>query len=468
MNINHTHARNCIASNSEKVDRTEKPVPKVPEKSNLLADIQKSISTLSLQMPSLPDLSLPEKPIILKKPVHIRNPISAVLIKNIFSRTITASFGIILFLACASVILSSYFTPCYEFTVEGLHIGYSLSPTAYADALSEVNTTLAQSFGEESTIRKQSESEFKLIRRTDLSTDRQFKDNISSLSSLMVKAEVMYADGKEVIGFESAEEMQSAIKSYIESISQENSKVSIISNITSERRYIPASRLADKDSINTILGGADGIKVQTVTSTTYTEPVAYATETLTDDTAYTGTSEVVTKGVNGERTVTAEVICVNGTELSRNVLSDTVTKQPVSEVIRMGTKRIPTGVGSGSFIFPTTGTISSRFGARWNRQHKGLDIANAVGTDIMASDEGVVTYSGVMNGYGNIIIIDHKNGYKTYYAHCDELFSKKGEIVEKGEVIAAMGNTGNSTGPHLHFEVREDDTPVNPENFVKK
>ena len=86
--------------------------------------------------------------------------------------------------------------------------------------------------------------------------------------------------------------------------------------------------------------------------------------------------------------------------------------------------------------------------------HKGIDICDAVGTPITAADSGKVVFSGWDDsGYGNMVKIDHGNGYMTLYAHCDELYVAQGEEVEKGDVISTMGNTGRSTGPHLHFEV---------------
>ena len=117
---------------------------------------------------------------------------------------------------------------------------------------------------------------------------------------------------------------------------------------------------------------------------------------------------------------------------------------------------------------PVTGQISSRYGSRWGGQHTGLDIAGAVGTPIKACSDGVVTFSGTQGGYGNLIIISHGNGVETYYAHCNELYAKKGEEVKTGDVISTRGNTGNSTGPHLHLEVKVDGKTVNPQNYLYK
>ena len=113
----------------------------------------------------------------------------------------------------------------------------------------------------------------------------------------------------------------------------------------------------------------------------------------------------------------------------------------------------------------------SRFGSNdsvRSHTHSGLDIAAPRGTPIKAAAAGTVTYSGnAGDGYGNYVVIAHANGVKTVYAHCSQLLVSKGQTISQGEVIAKVGSTGNSTGPHLHFEVRVNGSCVNPLNYVK-
>ena len=112
--------------------------------------------------------------------------------------------------------------------------------------------------------------------------------------------------------------------------------------------------------------------------------------------------------------------------------------------------------------------ISSRFGSRGRGTHTGIDLAADYGSDIHAAADGVVTFSGgnPEKSYGYYIIIDHGNGVETLYAHCSSLYVQVGESVSQGETIAAVGSTGNSSGNHLHFEVRIDGVPRNPQNYV--
>jgi len=121
---------------------------------------------------------------------------------------------------------------------------------------------------------------------------------------------------------------------------------------------------------------------------------------------------------------------------------------------------------SNRFIWPTQGEVSSVFGYRWGRNHDGVDLANDEGTPIRAARSGRVTYSGWSGGYGRVVILEHDQGYSTVYGHLSESIVDNGEYVKVGQSIAYMGNTGNSTGPHLHFEVRRNSTPINPYNVL--
>ncbi len=122
-------------------------------------------------------------------------------------------------------------------------------------------------------------------------------------------------------------------------------------------------------------------------------------------------------------------------------------------------------------VNPVIGNITSRYGAVErirDHTHQGLDIAAKLGTTIKAVAGGTITYAGWMNGYGNFIKIDHGNGVETYYGHCSKIYVKKGQEVEAGDKIGAVGSTGNSTGPHLHLEVRLNGKVLNPLNYLYK
>ncbi len=122
---------------------------------------------------------------------------------------------------------------------------------------------------------------------------------------------------------------------------------------------------------------------------------------------------------------------------------------------------------------PAKGPYTSPFGMRVHpithtyTMHKGLDIANDIGTKVVAAGSGVVVYAKEMSSFGNLVIIDHGYGYKSLYAHNNKIVVKKGQHVEKGQKISEMGNTGRSTGSHLHFEIHYNGQPINPANVLK-
>ena len=122
-----------------------------------------------------------------------------------------------------------------------------------------------------------------------------------------------------------------------------------------------------------------------------------------------------------------------------------------------------------SLIKPITGTITSRFGSISSVRssaHTGLDIAASKGSAIKAAASGTVTFSGYKGSYGYLVVVTHSNGVQTYYGHCSKLYVSAGQTVSQGQTIAAVGSTGNSTGPHLHFEIRVNGVAYNPQNYV--
>lgn len=124
-------------------------------------------------------------------------------------------------------------------------------------------------------------------------------------------------------------------------------------------------------------------------------------------------------------------------------------------------------------FYPTSGTYSSPFGYRKDpitgrsKLHNGIDISNKSGTAIFSAGTGVVTYSGYDGNFGNVLIIDHGYGYESVYAHCKTLLYAQGDEVTKGKQVATMGTSGRTTGPHLHFEIRYNEAPVNPLKFIR-
>ena len=222
----------------------------------------------------------------------------------------------------------------------------------------------------------------------------------------------------------------------------------------------------------TISNAVPYLTVVNVERQRYVQDVPYEVEYTDDASMYQGEYKITSPGVYGKADMTANVTYINGEETEREVVASVTLSQPVTEQQLRGTKERPTWYPTGSFGWPCNGSLTSRFGYRnlnlrgASNYHRGIDIANRYGTSIYASDGGTVTYSGWMSGYGYLIIIDHGNGYQTYYGHNSSLVASKGEKVHKGQLIARMGSTGISSGNHCHFGIKLNGTFVNPLNYL--
>lgn len=208
------------------------------------------------------------------------------------------------------------------------------------------------------------------------------------------------------------------------------------------------------------------VTVQTTEIAQYKEAIPFEIKYENTANLFKNEQTVKSRGTNGEKDVVAEIVRNNGIEVSRNELSATVLTEPVAQVVLVGTKEPPPLIGTGSFIYPIRGTLTSRFGYRWGRLHSGIDLAAPIGTHIKASDGGKVTFSGYNGSLGYMVAIDHGGGRVTWYGHCSKLFVKKGDKVYQGQHIANVGNTGRSTGPHCHFEVHINGVAKNPLKYL--
>lgn len=197
------------------------------------------------------------------------------------------------------------------------------------------------------------------------------------------------------------------------------------------------------------------------------EEIQYETVYQQDNTLRMGKTKTITAGKNGLKKVTYELVSINGKLMTEELLHEEVMVAAEPALVARGTLRLA-GEGTGKFSWPVTGAkVTSSFGKRWGSMHSGMDMVSSNRT-IKAADTGKVTFAGSKNGYGNLVIIDHNNGYETYYAHLKSFDVKKGEVVEKGDKLGVMGNTGRSTGVHLHFEVHVNGKAQNPSKYLSK
>ncbi len=219
------------------------------------------------------------------------------------------------------------------------------------------------------------------------------------------------------------------------------------------------------------------------------EKVQYGTEYQYSEEVTEGVSALISAGSNGLVEKVDYVVRKNGIPVTSREIAVMTIKEPVKQVILMGTAKQaayaagndqesaghtscvtyegPVQEGTGSFITPLAGyKLGSPYGMRNGRMHFGVDLLAPSGTDILAADTGTVVFTGYRNSYGLLVVVDHGNGFSTYYAHCSAVSVNVGDNVQKGMKIADVGRTGNATGTHVHFEIRSNDICMNPASYI--
>lgn len=230
---------------------------------------------------------------------------------------------------------------------------------------------------------------------------------------------------------------------------------------------------SDIEDISVIKDAVNKLQVKTVSKVITDISVGFATKTNKSSAYSVGYNKIVVSGKNGITRKTESVESINGSVTARNLVSQTVVSEPVTQVVAVGTAPVKisaedrANITAAGFICPMSKgsyTISAYYGD--GRNHKAIDLAAPKGTAIYAAAAGTVTYSGYDGDYGYNIVIDHGNGMQTRYAHASALYVSRGTRVGQGDMIAAVGSTGYSTGPHLHFEVIVNGVRVNPAPYI--
>ena len=209
------------------------------------------------------------------------------------------------------------------------------------------------------------------------------------------------------------------------------------------------------------------VEVVTHYETKRSEKVSFEKKTEKSNSLFKGDKKVSQIGSDGEKVITELIEKHNRKVIDKSIEDERVLVEPKDEITIVGTKVVPSR-GKGSFKWPAVGGhVSSQMGTRWGKLHRGIDIARPTSRAILASDNGVVVSVGPDGGYGNKVVIDHNNGYKTLYAHLASIKVSVGQTVSQGTKLGVMGTTGHSTGIHLHFEVTKNGTLVDPMSVLK-
>jgi len=405
--------------------------------------------------------------------LHIKN--IACKLKNKYNlidlkirKTINIAAGTI----AIALLLNMNFSLGYGVIINNEFVGNSLSKAEVNNVISTINEKYAAYYNGLEVVDSRPLYSLKLIKKDDVTSNDEISENIKKSTGRMVKQFVISVDGNDLAGVRTKKDADDALEICKNKYIEESTKgCEIKSDVKIEEKYAPSSLLTSVQiAANNLCDNDffDSIKILTYEIEEYDNEIAFEVERIKSDEVYEGNKRISVKGENGIEHFVNRIDKINGKIENEKIISKEVTKQPKNQVLLLGTKERPKGVGTGNFMMPYGGNITSRYGRRGSRLHKGIDIVGPTGSKIYAADEGIVTYADYESGgYGNIVKINHNNGYETFYAHCNEIFVSSGDVVKKGDVIATVGNTGRSTGPHLHFEIIENGKNVNPLSCVE-
>lgn len=291
------------------------------------------------------------------------------------------------------------------------------------------------------------------------------KNDISGTSAL-------YIDGELIGVVDDGEELKEALDGILAD-AKEGYDDTTTTEFANKVEVKPYTGNKDAESVDDLMEYSQYMySIKLETDWIYEEEIPYETEITEDDSQPEDYEEITQEGQNGTKQTTLRLTFVNGDQTDAVVTGEKEISKPVNEKKIVGTaKSGGSGESTGNFMWPVlhTHSITSYMEWRWGRMHNGIDIAGGgdYGQPFVASDGGTVVWSGDDGGgYGNYVMIDHGNGYMTVYGHASELACSTGDYVSQGQVIGYIGSTGNSTGPHLHFEIRLDGEYQDPLNYV--
>ncbi len=382
--------------------------------------------------------------------------------------------------ACALVfsllcVFSSY-SICYAVSYGGQVVGQVSSRAELTAAIEEADSLAGEILGEEHYI-SQCLSVTATVGTVPESAEELAGKLIESVDSIVNRC-CVYVDGSMVGAIADDGELQDILDAIAARYTTDSTvSVGIRENVTYEYALINAELESDPEELAWLLDPNNGesqyrLTVVSRESSASVASVPHGTVVTYDPEGYSDEVEHVSDGQDGLMVCSYSVELENGQVVGRHLTGTQVTVEPQPEEITVGALPGSRTDSRGFYIWPTTGLITSEFGGRetdvGSADHSGLDIGNTIGTDVWAADGGDVIYAGDTHaGYGLLVKVLHDNGQVTCYAHLSRILVSVGDRVAQGDVIARMGDTGDVTGPHLHFEIRPDgENPVDPMRYM--
>lgn len=381
------------------------------------------------------------------------------ILKVINKKVISAVLAAIILVASFGFI-TKYYTLGYDVYYGDINVGVISSKEEAIEAYTEAAADVKQYK------RKSLEKTLSFVMTIAAISDIMASDIYRSIVEAAEGSEACYSiecDGKSIAEVKTKSDAENAINKYIAKFERDDAEIYTSYDIKSTRDIV--TKIVSADEAAKIIEDSGLFTVVYRDVITEEVEIPYATTVIEDENILKGCTLCEQEGKAGKGIRKEIIFYENGVKKhSIDPVTETI-EEPCEEIIRKGTGEM-VGLNENTLPYPTEGRLSSPFGIRWGRNHTGMDIAADTGTPIYAPAGGVVTFSSTKTGYGNYIMIDHGNGYVTAYAHMDTKKVHEGDTVEKGDLIGTVGNTGRSTGPHLHFEVMVDGKYVDPTAYI--
>ena len=447
---------------------------------------------------------------------------------NFLERRTKAGPAVFLTLALAlsaTPALVHLYSPCVQVSVNGVDMGLIENRAMVESAVEKVEARASRILGYDYTLDAAITYDFRMALREEQTTAAHVETYLFDQIGEVMQTSVLTVNGKTLGATDDADGLQALLDSIMAPYVNENTISAVfLESLSVSRQYTPTSDIMELSDMGSILTsnsmeqvdytvqsgetfsgiaaslgmsmkelqalnpGVDVnwlhigdvltvsqavpyLSVRTIDNLTYEGEVEFPVEKVPDDSMYEGDSKILTPGVAGSAIYNADVTYVNGMEQERVINSMDVLTEPVTQVVAVGTKERPRTMATGHFQWPLRGTLTSGYGTRYifgsYSFHGGIDIAAPYGTTISAADGGKVIHaSNDGTGFGLYVVVDHENGLKSYYCHCSSVLVRVGDRVYKGQSIARVGSTGNSTGNHCHFQVKKNDVTVSPWNYL--
>lgn len=363
----------------------------------------------------------------------------------------------------------------YEVKNQGIIVGYVNDKGDADKAYTELKDEIASKY---SNVKfPQKSISFKVVNDSSIneSSVQEIKENLKKTLDIEVDAYNMFLNDKEIAVISSREDgrkiLESVGDSYIKDLKLNEANIKAI-DIDTRSSYkkvrVQLSKIvSNKDAakiIKEINKDNPVVNVHIDTIEKRQEIKNEDTIMMPDSTMYIGNMRTI-KGSPGKAVVDKQIIYLNGKKFSEKTLKEQIVIPAEDTIVYHGIKN-PIADGIRFLQRPSRGIVTSNYGRRYGSTHHGIDIAACYGSNIGAALDGVVDETGYNSVYGYYVKLNHGNGIETLYGHSSKILVQKGDVVKKGNTIALVGSTGNSTGPHIHFELRSNGVAINPANYI--